>query len=502
MYKRGWGAQRMAAAGFRSKALEALVTPRALLVLGAVTVTAALVYFFRLSVNSLGASEAYSALAASKPSVAAIVAIPLNHDPGKVVGYYAALHYWTALFGTSEAGLRSFSAAFAVADILLLFFLGREMFDDKAGGAAAAAWALAPFAVAFARRARMYSFVVALALAHLLTFWRTRSRPSAGRAVVCGMLGAALVYAHLGGFLVIGAEALMLVRDWIAKRRALAPWLALAIALTLLMPMVPIIAAQSEMLARSGWLNWIAPASRPALWIKLVSATLAFAIAAWLVFGGSFESRADEPVRWLLAWAALAPIALEAGSVLVRPMFNLRYVAPSLAVCALLVPQALAMRFGTKTRNLAVASFAVACLILVRFSFRTGQPWREIAQMVSAGGSGGQPVIFETGFVSHGPDAGRPNDGFPFGYYIVPFDYYFRGDNPRLAVPGYDSKSARRIIEERMASAGGGWLVSWKTEAEAASELPDPARFRSTVSVRADDLVVYRIEEGSQPGGR
>ena len=143
----------------------------------------AILYSRGLGADSLGASEAYSAMAAAKPNVASIVQIPVNDDPGKQILYYTLLHFWSLGFGTSEGALRSLSLLFALAGLVLVFALGREMFDDGTAATAAAIWAFNPIAMVFSHRARMYSMFVAIALGHLFALWRTRARPTAARAI-------------------------------------------------------------------------------------------------------------------------------------------------------------------------------------------------------------------------------------------------------------------------------------------------------------------------------
>ena len=143
---------------------------------------------FHLGTDALGASEAYSAWAAGKPGVGAIVRTPVLHDPGKQVFYYVVLHYYTRIFGLSEISLRSMSAIFSLATLMLVFALGCEMFDESTALAAAAMWAFNPLAVVFAHTARMYPMLIAIALAHLLTLWRVRSRPGIMGGIGCGIL--------------------------------------------------------------------------------------------------------------------------------------------------------------------------------------------------------------------------------------------------------------------------------------------------------------------------
>jgi len=461
-------------------------------IFAAIFVAAGFIYSFHLGTDALGASEAYSAWAAGKPGVGAIVRTPVLHDPGKQVFYYVILHYYTRIFGLSEISLRSLSVIFSLTTLVLVFAIGCQMFDDNTALAAAAIWAFNPLAVVFAHTARMYSMLIALALAQLLTLWRVRKRPSLSGAVVCGIVGAALLYTHLGGILFVGVGVAMLVRDYIGgqgKRNSMA-WIAIAITIVLFVPYVPVARAQSETLIAGHWLDWIGTGYEYPLAIKVVLALAATAVALWFVVGRTRDS-GDGQLVWLGAWTILPGLMLAAGSIVIRPMFNLRYVAPSTATLALLMAAGLA-RVSVKWRNLAVAGFALACLIVLPFDRSDPQPWREFARQVSQGGSS-DPVFFESGFVSTGNAPSVPNDGFPFGYYSVPFDYYFRGNNPRIAIPGFDTTSARMTIEERVSSAGGGWLVSWKDGDAVRSELPDPKRFNAVEKFRGDHLGFYRI---------
>ncbi len=274
-------------------------------IFAAIFVAAGLIYSFHLGTDALGASEAYSAWAAAKPGVSAIIRTPVLHDPGKQVFYYVVLHYYTLIFGLSETALRSMSVIFSLMTLVLVFALGCEMFDDNTALAAAAIWAFNPLAVVFAHTARMYPMLIALALAHLLTLWQVRGRPSAGRAVSCGVVGAALLYTHLGGILFIAAGVAMLARDHIRGRRNPMAWLAMAITLALFVPYVPVARTQSETLIAGHWLDWIGTAYDYPLAIKVVSAAGAAALAIWFVIGARSGSDRDDQLTWLGVWTIL-----------------------------------------------------------------------------------------------------------------------------------------------------------------------------------------------------
>jgi hypothetical protein len=452
---------------------------------------AAIIYSYRLGADALGGSEAFSAWSAAKPGIGAIARTPVLDEPGKFLFYYGALHYYTRIFGLSEISLRSMSVVLSLSTLILVYAIGCEMFDDNTALAAAAMWAFNPLAVVFAHTARMYPMILTLALAQLLMFWRMRTRPSASLAVLCGVAGSALLYTHLAGSLFIGAALAMLVRDYARGLRNPMPWLAMAVTLALFVPYVPVLRAQSATMISGHWLDWIGSKYEYPLSIKIAAAIGAAAVAAWFVFGGTVRWDRDETLRWLGDWTLLPGLALLAGSIVVHPMFNLRYVAPSLATLALILAAGIA-RVSVKWRNLTAAGFALVCLILTPYARTKPQPWREMAAQVAAGGAA-EPVFFEAGFVSNDAASNVPNGGFPFGFYSVPFDYYFKGANPRIVVPGFDDAAARATIEERVSSAGGGWLFSWKDGDAIRSELPDPKRFGVVEKFRGDRLVFYRI---------
>lgn len=458
----------------------------------AVIAIAAVFFSFNLGRDPLGASEAYSAFAAAQPSVAAIVRIPILDDPGKQLLYYIVLHFWAGIFGTSEAALRAPSVIFGLIALVMLLELGRDLFDDTTAAAALAMWAFTPIMMLFAWRARMYTMLIAIALSHLYALRRVRDRPTVLNVGACGVLGAAMIYTHLGGIVILGAEAAILLRDFTRGRRSIAPWLALGVAALLFAPYLPVASAQSRVLIHGHPLDYISPAEHYSLAIKILTALGAAAIALWLIIGRRIESGAREPFRFSIMWIVLPILAFLAGSIILHPMFQIRYVSPALALASIPVAAWLAMA-GAKVRNLAAFGISVAMLLLSLGARPLIQPWGAIARMVSSSGTPRDVVFLESGFISYGPSVNVPNGGFPHGYYSIPFDYYFHGRNPLQIIAPYDSDAARRAIAAAASSTGGAWLISWKHDDDARRELPAGPDFIVVPRMHGDHLVVFRI---------
>ncbi len=465
---------------------------RATLVFAATIVAAAVLYAWRLGADSLGASEAYSAWAAAHRSVGTIVGIPVLYDPGKQILYYVLLHFWTMPLGHSEVALRSLSVGFALGAVFLLFAIGREAFGAETAAAGAAIWAFTPTAVIYAHRARMYSMYIAVGLAHLYAFQRVRNRPTRGSAAACALLGAVLLYTHVAAIVLIGAEFVILARDLTRGRRNLYAWIALVAALAMFAPWAPVLVRQSRALVEGHWLDWIGVPHHYSILTKAAVVAASAALTIWFAFGRRIETDEREPIRWCATLAILPIAAFAAGSIVVRPMFNLRYVAPSLAIVALTAAAMLDLA-GSRVRNLGAAAMVGAMLFLAPVMRPVPQRWRETAAMVSAGNPR-WPVFMESGFVSPPGVQQVPNGGFPFGYYAIPFGYYFHGANPQVIVAGFDPGAARKTISQRAAQAGGGWLITWKTDAaDARRELPPPAEISATPVLHAQNVVVYRL---------
>ncbi len=456
-------------------------------------IAAAALYFYRLGAASLGASEAYSAWAAAMPSASSILHIPVPLDPGKQIFYYILLHYFTEVFGLGEASLRMLSAISAVATLVILFVLARTMFTDSIAASACVLWAFNPVILLLARRARMYPMFAAIALTHFMLLWQVRRKPTWPRTLACGAFGALTIYTHLAGLFLVGAEAAMLIRDVIHGRRDKMPWIALSIALVLFLPYFPIFSTQSHALVSGHWLDWIGTDYHFNFAAKAIIAIGAGVVAIAIVFGRANETDPDEPLRWCLAWGLLPLIAFLAGTIIVRPMFHIRYLIPCVAMIALILARVLE-GFGSRVRNLALVGITVVLLILVPVKEITHEPWRDIAALIREQSPPNQPIFFESGFLFFGKPEGLANGGFPNGYYRNAFDYYFRGANPRVAVPGWNPSAAKEIIANRVAQSGGGWLVSWKYAPDARVELPDPDAFRIRQLVDHHLVALYRIE--------
>ena len=181
------------------------------------------------------------------------------------------------------------------------------------------------------------------------------------------------------------------------------------IALILFAPIGPVTLAQIHAAAVGHRFDWIGSAHQTPLAIKIVGSLVATALGLILVGGPPMScDHADanplddsEPMRWCAIWSILPLLALMVGSLLLHPMFQIRYIAPVTAGFAILAAAALNFA-GTRIRNLAAVAIASAFLVVAILFHLYHQPfdlWRRIAGAVGALKSPSQAVFFEAGYV-------------------------------------------------------------------------------------------------------
>jgi 4-amino-4-deoxy-L-arabinose transferase-like glycosyltransferase len=188
------------------------------LALGALCALAALLRLPTLGAQSLWFDEAVTAVDVLKPTLfGTLAAVP---DQELAPPLYPVLVWtWSQLFGTGEAGLRSFSALASVLTVPLAYAAAARLGGRRAGLVAGALVALNPLLVWYGQEARHYALLVLLGALTLLLFLRALERGTS-RALLAWAAAAslALLTHYFAAFLLLPQAVWLLVR---AGRRAL-----------------------------------------------------------------------------------------------------------------------------------------------------------------------------------------------------------------------------------------------------------------------------------------
>lgn len=116
-----------------------------------ILITALSLRLYRLGYHNLWYDEVFTVLYAKTPI------IHWNEAP-----YSILIQFWIKFFGMSEFSLRFPSAVFNFMSVVLVFFLGKEIFDTKVALIASVFSALSPFHLWYAQEARAYSMILFL----------------------------------------------------------------------------------------------------------------------------------------------------------------------------------------------------------------------------------------------------------------------------------------------------------------------------------------------------
>ncbi|MGN6757473.1 MAG: glycosyltransferase family 39 protein [Thermomicrobiales bacterium] len=189
-----------------ARGLTALERPEApyLVLLAAFTVTGLYLRLDQLGGQSLWFDEADVVMQARESLGALLRNFVTAGQNGPLFTLF--LHFWTALFGVSEAVVRLPSALAGAAAIPLVYALGRALHGPKLGLYAAGILTVAPYQHWYAQDAKMYALVVALALTSTLLLVLADGADWRGYWIGYAVVTTLALYVHVTVALLLAAQ--------------------------------------------------------------------------------------------------------------------------------------------------------------------------------------------------------------------------------------------------------------------------------------------------------
>ncbi|MGV8895373.1 MAG: glycosyltransferase family 39 protein [Rhodoglobus sp.] len=377
------------------------------LVLGAI---GALVGFLGSWIPSYWGDEAASVISASRSWSS--LAAELSAIDGVHGVYYAFLHVWTSILGTSELATRLPSAIAAGATVAGVVVLVRHLGDSRLAVLAGVVAAVLPRTTLMATEARSYAMGTAAAVwLTILLVTLLRRRASSGWWIAYAVAVAASVYLflYLGLLLLVHACYVL-----VAHREAVGNWVRAAVAAALLSAPVILLGylqrQQIEFLARRHYatapnvlvMQWFGTSDVAVFCWALI--LLAVGWIAWNLRRGHSSKLGILAVLWLVIPTA----ALLVGNETVSPIYNVRYLTFSTPAAAILIAIGISViaraitRSSTRTFVAVVLSgILMALCVPVYLSQRTefakdgGSDLRQVANFIQANASAGDAVVFD-----------------------------------------------------------------------------------------------------------
>lgn len=257
----------------------------------------------------------------------------LLREDGSPPLFYVLLHFWIRLFGTSQVATHVLPLIISLAAVPVGYWAAKQLFDRRAGLAAAGLMATNPFLNWYSTETRMYTLVVLLALVAITLAWRAvtyRRLADAAGAVACY---AALLYTHDWClYLCAGTALVLLYHAWSERDRTLtvAVLVSGAVTLALWLPWLPSFLYQARNTAapwavQPGIGDFFAdPASALGGTLGFVVVPL-LALGSWRVLHRTPAGRRSLSGR--LGAIALATTVLGFVGAEVEPSWTVRYLA-------------------------------------------------------------------------------------------------------------------------------------------------------------------------------
>ena len=341
--------------------------------------------------------------------------------------YYVCLHYWIQLFGQSAFVLRLPSAIAVTFGCWFTYLLGKRLRGSALGVLAAVLLAILPRASWAATEARSYGFSLALAAASSLAFVIASQATASGAGDVAAVkkwrvyryAAIASNYVFLYSLLVTISHGVSLFAAGPSKRQDFKAWARSF--WIIVVSSLPILVYGSIQNGQIGWIDWKL-ANIADLWFKQnFLHNESFAEYGWsililaLLVHWVVVRRRSPLLALTLSWWLFPTLLLIAYSVILKPIYNPRYLAMAAPAVALLLAWSMAtlatfaktvlQRIGLK-RVSWLGNLVVGALLVLAMSLSTAsyldqrQPeanntdWVDVSKDIAAESKPGDAVLW------------------------------------------------------------------------------------------------------------
>jgi len=369
--------------------------------------------------TSLWGDEAFSAIACQKPFLSMMQVVFKDTSPPLM---YLIMWLWFRIFGSSEIAIRSLSLLFYLGTTLVVYLIGKKLFDVKTGIIASLLTFFNPFLFPYAFEGRMYFcllFFVVLSFYFLVSEKKTGYILSAAAALYCHHFAILAVFSQ---FIYQAIKVKKLNSKSI--RGVVKPYLFIAL---LYLPWIYPLYRQTKLVAGGFWLG--KPELKDLIGIfyhflthEIVIKAQNFIIilAAALLALRKWRKKEIADDLFLLSWAILPVLLAFLISQTKLSIFYERYLLYSVPPIMLLL--------SSKTRKISIPLLGFILLIFITvswhyFSHPFKRPFREFAGWVKnnvsadtfiANYNGGSHHLWETKYYGIEAPIYLPEGKLPF----------------------------------------------------------------------------------------
>jgi 4-amino-4-deoxy-L-arabinose transferase-like glycosyltransferase len=458
---------------------------------------------YRINAQSLWEDEAFSVVISRLPLVE--MTSKLTRDFVHPPLYYYLLHLWLRLFGVGAIQARLLSALFGTGSVVVMYFLGKFLFRQRAAALAALILAGSQLGIMYSQEARPYAPLLFFVLCSIFSFLVMLQKKTAGMWCTCIVFVTLMIYTHYYGLLV--AAFLFLFALYRTKQDGIPAGLLIGGVLVPLLSLVPWLSSgviQQALQSRN-----VMPESQPAWfeahWWSFLSAVNHFnngklfgvfgASPWWTYVMGTILFTAPalfalKPLRWrteprspehlhqellvLLSALWLAPLAIVVGLGVLGLQYDVRYVAFCAAPYYLLVAEGISRVNSSRLRRTLLLLILVYSLVSLRsvYFIPYKEDYRGALAYLAANYEQGDCGIF------------LPSGSLPSQWSI-----YQRGrPDPKLA--NLDGVLSNSTHCERI------WLVTYRRVGELAKKADEDKRRLEVTCEKVKEMSYHWVDVG------
>lgn len=342
---------------------------------------------------------------------------------GNMWFYYIIVYFWNTL-GTNESTIRTLSVIFSIVSIPVIFGIAKDLFGEKTARITMLLTPINIFFIQNAQYARSYSLLLLLLSISTHAFIKLINKNSNLHYIVYVGSSILAVYTHIYSLFVIFSQLLFVL---IIKKYSLAKNLIIAL-LTIVIFLIPLLTSNSI----HNQVGWITPPSLMQLVTTLyvlsgdmfINTIIYGALSIWLfVFlYKDMDSVTKRNCLFLIIWIGFILFGSFFFSILVKPIFNERYMFVILMPILLLISFAIANIQNKKLLYLVLVIITLSSLFRLYLWYTQKETEYTILNNKNADWRSVNSYI---------ENRNKTNDGIVFtpSYTQIVFDYYYEQGN-------------------------------------------------------------------------
>jgi uncharacterized membrane protein len=330
--------------------------------------------------------------------------------------YEFLLYFWIKIFGQSETAVRALSVIFSAATLPAIYLLSKELFDNKTAVYSVFLLSFSAYHIYYAQEARMYSLVGLLVVSSGIFFAKGLKNDRKINWVMYSIATIAAFYAHYSALFVVLAEAIILclyrrkykikLWHWLGSLSAIVimmlPWLLVSLIPHFIIPvfiekkaylwidMPSFKTVFDTFIFFVGGQEWLIRNLGQNYWLSckavLIIIALMFLVNLWLVFKQKESPERKVSIIFLVLWCFLPVIIVYSVSVLVQPIYMVRYVDVALFSLYILIAQALSKVRPVYLRIIFLSAYLILNIVALNYYYRfqVKTPMRDIAHFLKS----------------------------------------------------------------------------------------------------------------------